>query len=409
LRKLKVGVVGVGMAFERLHYPEFAKMADRFEITALCDVDTAKTASWSQRLSLAQENTFTDWRKMLVARPDIDVVDIMVPISMNFKITKGVAELLGGESKAIICEKPLAANMQDALEARELPQRYRIPVMIAENYRYNDETNILRTLVTDGTIGDTIYFIQNRVMDFPKDMLGNNFSAREWRHDRDFPGGAIADSGVHDIAGLHHIFGLVRKVQAFGRPLEANQDWSPYAVVQANLLFESGVQGNFSFYCTGPEMQRPLVGLRIFGSKGMAYLEDRDCGTVNLAMNDGSSRQIPYQPKVGYQRELDNLYKALTEGERILVTPELEFGDFLVVQMVLQSAAQDGRTVSVADMERLVNGNAGVWDQAPPPSAAGQPWHPGQLLEGALTSQSPPPGAPGLADHIGGSLWTDQH
>lgn len=111
-------------------------------------------------------------------------------------------------------------------------------------------------------------------------------------------------------------------------------------MVNVNLLFRSGVTGQFSFFCAGKEAQRPLTGLRIFGSQGMIYLEERDAGTVNLFFNDGRSEQIPYQVQQGFYNELLNFYNALHGTEPIGVTPEIEYGDFKTVQCVLRSVRE---------------------------------------------------------------------
>jgi len=46
LGKLRVGVIGTGMAFERLHYPAYLKLSDVYEIGAVCDQDESKLADW---------------------------------------------------------------------------------------------------------------------------------------------------------------------------------------------------------------------------------------------------------------------------------------------------------------------------------------------------------------------------
>jgi len=344
LHKLKVGVIGTGMAFERLHYPAFQQLADRYEISALCDVDPEKARKWAEKLNLDAGSVFTDWEEMLRQRNDLDVIDILVPIELNYKVTEGVARRLAGQRKGIICEKPLAPDLEQAEGARELARKYNIPIMIAENYRYNQEIDLIRDLVRTRRIGDVYYFIQNRVVDFPSDMLKNKFPAREWRQHPEFPGGAITDTAVHDLAGLRHIFGPIDRLQAFGRPQAA--DFAPYSVVQVNLLFKSGVLGHFTFFCAGKEMQRPLVGLRIFGTEGMIYLEERDCGTINLAFNDGRQEQIPYEVQKGYYNELLNFHRALTGGEPVSVTPEMEYGDLKTVHDILTSIREE-RIVAV--------------------------------------------------------------
>ncbi|MTI80380.1 MAG: Gfo/Idh/MocA family oxidoreductase [Firmicutes bacterium] len=338
MKKLKVGIIGVGMAFEKLHYPAFQKLADRYQITALCDMDEQKTTKWAGKLQINKEKVYTDFHEML-EKEDLDVVDIMVPIELNYIVNAEVARKLAGQRKGIINEKPLAPNIEQARSARELAQKYDMPIMIAENYRYNEENNVIRDLVRTKRIGEVFYFIYNRVIDFPSDMLKDKFSATEWRQYPEFPGGQITDSAIHDVAAMRHIFGPINKVQAFGREQQA--EFSPYSVVCANLQFSNGIPGQFSFFCSGKEMQRPLIGLRIFGSQGMIYLEERNSGVINIAYNDGKQEQVKYQPEQGYYNELLNFYNALTGKEPVSVTPEMEYGDLKTVQDILKSAREE--------------------------------------------------------------------
>jgi predicted dehydrogenase len=346
LRKLKVGIIGVGMAFERLHYPAYKALADRYRIAALCDPEIQKCRNWQQQLGLQEADLYTDFEEML-KRDDLDIADIMVPIELNFEVTEAVARAWSGRRRAIVCEKPLAPTLDQALEARNLAKKYDLPIMIAENYRHNQEISIIKDLIHNKKIGDLYYFLQNRVMDFPSEMLKNKFAAREWRQHPEFPGGAMTDTGVHDIAALQHLFGGIEKVHAFGKPQES--DFSPYAVINANLQFAGGLTGQFTFFIAGREMQRPLTGLRIFGTEGMIYLEERDCGTINVAMNNGLLEQISYEVQKGYYNELLNLYNALTGTEQISVTPEVEYGDLRALLCIYKSISEE-RIVYIDDL-----------------------------------------------------------
>jgi hypothetical protein len=123
-----------------------------------------------------------------------------------------------------------------------------------------------------------------------------------------------------------------------------NDDYAPYAALQAALKFSSGVIGQYTFYAAGREPQRPLVGLRIFCTGGMLYLEERGCGVINVFHDDGRSQQISYTPDQGYRQELLNFYDHLTNGTPLQVPPEIEFGDTNVMLAMLRSA-EDGKRV----------------------------------------------------------------
>ena len=278
MAKIRVGVIGTGLAWERLHYPAYQELSDKYEIVALCDVDKNKAEEWGNRLGLNPgRDIYTDCQ-LMIERGDIQAVDIMVPIAKNHV----VAEMVARSGKNIILEKPISATVEQAMDTLELPRQYGIQMMIAENYRYSDEFNIIRDLVREQRVGNPVFFVYNSTSCFPCSMIKDTFSATEWRQHPAYPGGDILDAAIHDLAGLRHIFGGIRYLQAFGVPQK--DDFSPYAVVTTNLYFMNGVVGHFSYYPSGQEVQRPLVGLRIFGTEGMIYLEDTQCGMVNIMM-----------------------------------------------------------------------------------------------------------------------------
>lgn len=335
MEKFKVGVIGTGLAWERLHYPAFRELSDKYEIRAICDSNRERVERWGQILGLDPfRDIFIDFQPM-IERDDLDVIDILVPIPQNHP----VAEIVARTGKAIILEKPMGATYQQALATRDLPRRYGIQMMIAENYRYSEEFNILRDLVREKKVGDTVFFIYHSTSCFPCAMTKDTFSAAEWRQHPAYPGGDILDAAIHNLAGIRHIFGGIKHLQAFGVP--QNDDFSPYAVVTVNLQFMSGVIGEFSYYPAGREPQKPLIGLRIFGANGMIYLEDTKCGMINVFYNDGGHEIIHFRPMRGYYNELLNFYNALTGKEAIAVPPEMEIGDLRTIYAILQSISEE--------------------------------------------------------------------
>lgn len=321
----------------------YKRLKDEYRIVALCDQHIDKAQRYQQELCLADDQVYQDWRPM-VARDDVDVIDIMVPIELNFAMTGAVARAVSGTRKGIICEKPLGANLAEAAAARELPTQCGVPIMIAENRRYSDETNIIRDMVRTGRIGRVQFFTYSRSSDFPSRMNKDDFAATEWRQQPDYPGGAITDEAIHDIAAIRHVFGSIESIHALGRPQVA--DFSPYSAILVNLTFASGVIGQFSFYSAGREQLRPLAGWRILGTAGMIYLEEPDCGRIMVAASDGTVDTVTYQAGSGFYNELLNFAKALRGHEPVSVPPEMAYGDLKTIQDMLESAST-GRVVKV--------------------------------------------------------------
>ncbi len=330
LKKIRLGVIGTGMAWERLHYPAIKELGDKYEIAALANRTVADAEIFARKIMLDLKNVYDDYMDLL-KRDDLDAVDILVPIDLNYKVSEAAAHA----GKNFICEKPLAPDMEQADQFLQLSRRTGLKIMIAENYRYNEENNILRQLVNEGRIGDIIYFIKNNAACFPCDMSNDTYAGTEWRQHPRFPGGSFLDAALHDLAAVRHIFGDIDCVQAFGRPQK--QDFSPYMSVNSNILFKNGVIGQYTYFSSGMETQKPLVGLRIFGSKGQIYLEDKTSGVISITYYDGKSETVSFTPERGYYNELLNFYNALNGTESIVVTPEVEYGDVKTVFRILDS------------------------------------------------------------------------
>jgi predicted dehydrogenase len=334
MRRIKLGLLGAGLAWERLHRPALARLADKYEVVAVCDRNIAKARSQATALGLPQDRAFYEAERLL-AETDLDAVDLMVPIGENYELAKTVLK----KGKHLVAEKPFAATPDHAKELARLARRHGLVTLVAENERYDSENKIIKDLIATRRVGNVAYFVDNHVAEIPQDMLGDTFAAKEWRQHPDYPGGLFLDAAVHHMARQRFLFGDVGKIFATGR--HSDVEYCPYSCVNALLTFENDVVGHYAYFNIAQETQAPLVGLRVFGTQGEIYLEDKGCGFVNLSLKDGSREAIPYTPGEGYYNELLNFYNALTAGEEIVSSPEKELGDIHVIFDILKSIAND--------------------------------------------------------------------
>jgi len=339
MSKIKLGIVGLGLAWERLHEPALKRLFDKYEIKAVCDRDYNEAKKVADAYNLSDDAVFIDYQIML-DRADIEAVDLMVPISANFEVAKAVIN----SKKYLIAEKPFAASVEGAKELIRLANKNNVKILVAENIRYEEENVIIKSLIAENKIGEIAYFIDNNITEFPADMLKDTFAATEWRQHPDFKGGIFLDSAIHHIARHRFLFGNVKSIYASGMP--SSVDFIPYSCINALLTFENHVTGHYSFYGISKETQAPLVGLRIFGTKGEIFLEEKSCGFVNVSYKDGRHDAIPYKPGEGYYQELYNFYDAIrenTEGDLadIVSTPEKELGDIQVIFDILDSIQKE--------------------------------------------------------------------
>ena len=107
MKKVKLGIIGCGIAAQSLHWPALQKLKDKFEITVICNHTEKKAKDFSKILGGVPY--VLDYHDLL-QRSDVEAVDIALPIPLNFQVTKDA--LLAG--KHVIVEKPLAANLSEA-------------------------------------------------------------------------------------------------------------------------------------------------------------------------------------------------------------------------------------------------------------------------------------------------------
>ncbi|MCL2048218.1 MAG: Gfo/Idh/MocA family oxidoreductase [Defluviitaleaceae bacterium] len=346
MEKIRLGIIGLGLAWQRLHAPALARLTDKFEIVAVCDRDEEKVSNVARFLGLSDDSAFTDYKEMLT-RKDIEAIETLVPISENFETAAAVIK----SGKHLIAEKPFAATLEAAHQLIKLRDRHKVTVMVAENERYEEQNTIIKNLIDNGQIGTPIYFIDNHVVNYKEESEHGGFGQTEWRQNPDYQGGVIMDSGVHHTARMRFLFGEVQR--AFANGYSTQLDFTPFSCVNSLLSFGENISGHYSFFITGKETQAPLVGLRIFGTQGEIFLEEPDCGFVNISFKDErSSVAIAYTPAQGYFHELENFHAALRNNVKIESTPEKALGDMETIFAILESI-RSGMPVNPKEAENL--------------------------------------------------------
>src|SRR5215210_5568911 len=154
-RTLGVGLIGyafMGAAHSQAWRtaPHFFDLPLRPELTVLAGRDAARVADAADRLGWSA--TETDWRRV-VERDDVDLVDICTPGDTHAEIA--VAALEAG--KHVLCEKPLANSVDEAVVMAEAAERARgkgIRSMVGFTYRRVPAIAHARRLVAEGRLGE---------------------------------------------------------------------------------------------------------------------------------------------------------------------------------------------------------------------------------------------------------------
>src|SRR6187455_3019518 len=107
-KPLNIGLVGYGF-MGRTHSNAYKRVNDFFDVSyrpvlkACCARSEENAGHFAEKWGY--ESIETDWRK-LIARRDIDAIDICVPNNMHAELAIAAAQA----GKAVLCEKPLAMN-----------------------------------------------------------------------------------------------------------------------------------------------------------------------------------------------------------------------------------------------------------------------------------------------------------
>lgn len=143
----------------------------------------------------------TDELGMVLARPDIDVVDVATPNDTHYAIA--MAALMAG--KHVLCEKPLALTLTEAKAMAKLAKQKKVRVGLWHNYRRAPATRLAARMIARGDIGAVR---QVRAV-YLQDWLSDAKVEASWRTQKKLCGsGAHGDLNAHLIDLTRALCGL---------------------------------------------------------------------------------------------------------------------------------------------------------------------------------------------------------
>src|SRR5208282_4600996 len=156
MKPLNIGLIGYGF-MGRTHSNAFGKVNQFFDLDykpvlkAICARDGAKARAFAQQWGF--QSTETDWRK-LVARQDIDLIDIASPNDTHAEIALAAAKA----GKMILCEKPLAMNGAEGKTMVQAVEKAKVPNMVWYNYRRVPAVTLAKQLIDQGRLGRIFHY-----------------------------------------------------------------------------------------------------------------------------------------------------------------------------------------------------------------------------------------------------------
>lgn len=382
---LRVGMIGYGFMGKAhsqawRNAPRFYDLPLQPELTALCGRSQDAVTHAAETYGFAGWET--DWER-LIARDDIDVVDICTPGDTHAELA--IAALNAG--KHVLCEKPLANTVEQAREmvtaAERAAARGRF-AMVGFNYRRVPALALARQMIADGRLG-TVYQVRAQYL---QDWIVDPDFPLVWRLQAEKAGsGALGDLGAHSIDLAQYLTGQqISGVSALletlvpERPLPgaysglsatadaAQAERGRVTVDDAALFtarFEGGAIGVFEAtrFATG---HKNSMRIEVSGSLGSVAFDFESMNELSYydATQDaeiaGFRRILVTEPAhpylaawwppghlIGYEHTFTHEIKDLIEALAAGTQPEPSFADGLRTQLVLAAVAESAAKDSI--------------------------------------------------------------
>lgn len=301
---VNIGLVGQKF-MGKAHSNAYMKVAKFFDVEpepmmkAVCGRNEAELAEFAERFGW--ESYETDWRK-LVARKDIDVVDISAPSNVHRDIAVAAAE--GG--KHVFCEKPLAFNLKEAREMLAAVRKAGVAHMVNFNYRTCPALALAQQMIQAGEIGEVRHFRATYLQDWLVDPM----FPMNWRMRKELAGsGAHGDLNAHLIDLARYLVGEIGEVvglmktfiserpgegSSSGLSAEAGSGSEKVTVDDATLFlarFTGGAIGTFEATRMAPG-RKNFNRVEINGSRGTLVFMFEDMNVLEFySCGDPAGRQ----------------------------------------------------------------------------------------------------------------------
>ena len=212
-KPLNIGLVGYGF-MGRTHSNAYKRVNDFFEreyrpvLKAVCGRDAEKAEAFAAQWQY--ESVETDWQK-LIAREDIDAIDICTPNNTHAEIAIAAAEA----GKMVLCEKPLSMDPEEGERMVAAVEQAKVPNTVWYNYRRVPAVTLAKQLVQEGRLGRIFHYRAQFLQDWTIDADLPQGGAALWRLDVGAAGsGVTGDLLAHCIDTAIWLNGSIRDVTA---------------------------------------------------------------------------------------------------------------------------------------------------------------------------------------------------
>ena len=213
-KSLRIGLIGCGF-MGRTHSNGYNRIKNFFPelayepvLKAVCARNEDKVKAFAAQWGY--ESWETDWKKM-IARDDIDAIDICTPNDSHAEIAIAAA----AKGKMILCEKPLSRTLEEGQKMVDAVEKAKVPNTIWYNYRRLPAVTLAKQIIDSGKLGKIFHFRANFLQDWTISPELPQGGEGLWRLDVDAAGsGVTGDLLAHCIDTAMWLNGGITDVSA---------------------------------------------------------------------------------------------------------------------------------------------------------------------------------------------------
>jgi len=369
-KSLNIGLVGYGF-MGRTHSNAFRQAPIFFDLPWKPVLKAVAARNADRVKSFADnwgyESYHTDWRD-LVARPDIDLIDIASPNDTHQAIAIAAAKA----GKMVMCEKPLGRNAKEASEMVAAVEAAGVPNGVWYNYRFVPAVAMISQLVDEKRFGRIFHYRAKFLQDWTISRDVPQGGEGLWRLDVSVAGsGVTGDLLAHNIDTALWLNGPIAEVSAMTETFIKERQHNltgktePVGIDDASAFlarFENGSLATFEAtrYARG---HKALYTLEINGEHASAfwdlhdlhriqYFDHSDEGRVrgwrNIHVTDGDQ---PYMKhwwvpglQIGYEHTFTHQFADFVEAAATGKSLPPTFRDGLATDRVTDAVLESART-----------------------------------------------------------------
>lgn len=263
-KKIKFGVCGIGRIGVH-HCQFFFQDRDRYELTALCDLDPARVEAAQAEFG---GRGYTDFAEFL-ADPELELA-IIATRSLDHARN---AEQALAAGKTVLLEKPIGVTAEDFLTLQHLVKAYPGRLFFGHNHRFEPAFRNTQAILAQGLLGN-VHVI--------KLCKHHAFMRRnDWQMRLDCGGGQLSVWGPHLLdQGLQLLGAPVREVRSDLRRILTPGDADDH--VHITLVGENDVVAELEI---SNAVALPGPYCTLYGDRG-ALRYDQDQKTIHLKYLD---------------------------------------------------------------------------------------------------------------------------